>query len=45
LSATLSIGLAGIAFIAAAVAAVWAAAGMFLGRSYDRVSDVETDTE
>ena len=36
---TLGIGLAGIAFIAAAVAAVWAAAGMFLGRSYDRVSE------
>ena len=38
LSATLSIGLAGIAVLAAGVAVVWAAAGMFLGRSYDRAS-------
>ncbi len=45
LSTTLGIGLAGIAFIAAAVAAVWAAAGMFMGRFYDRVSDVETNTD
>lgn len=45
LSTTLGLGLAGIAFIAAAVAAVWAAAGMFMGRFYDRVSDVETNTD
>ncbi len=45
LSTTLGIGLAGIAIIAAAVAAVWAAAGMFMGRFYDRVSDVETNTD
>ena len=38
MSSIFGIGLAGIAFIAAGVAAVWAAAGMFLGRSYDRVS-------
>lgn len=45
LSTTLGLGLAGIAFIAAAVAAVWAAAGMFMGRFYDRVSDVETNID
>ncbi|MCH8158802.1 MAG: MFS transporter [Proteobacteria bacterium] len=39
LSSTLGIGLAGIAVFAAGVAAVWAAAGMFLGRAYDRVSE------
>lgn len=38
LSSIFGIGLAGIAFVAAGVAAVWAAAGMFLGRSYDRAS-------
>jgi AAA family ATP:ADP antiporter len=39
LSTTLSIGLAGIAAFAAVVAAVWAAAGIFLGKSYDRVNE------
>ncbi len=36
LTATLGLGLAGVAVIAAAIAAVWASAGWFLGRSYDR---------
>ncbi|MBT8067258.1 MAG: MFS transporter [Gammaproteobacteria bacterium] len=36
LTATLGFGLAGIAAFAAAVAAVWAAAGIFLGRAYER---------
>ena len=39
LSTTLGIGLAGIAAFAAVVAAVWAAAGIFLGKSYDRVNE------
>ena len=36
LTATLGFGLAGIAAFAAGVAAVWAAAGIFLGRAYER---------
>ena len=36
LTATLGLGLAGVAAIAAGVAAIWAAAGIFLGRAYDR---------
>ena len=39
LTATLGLGLAGVAVIAAGVAAVWAAAGVFLGRNYERGSD------
>ena len=36
LTARLGLGLAGVALISAAVCAVWAAAGVFLGRSYER---------
>jgi len=36
LTATLSLGTAGIAAVSALVAAVWAGAGIFLGRAYDR---------
>lgn len=36
LTATLGLGLGGIAAIAAGIAALWAAAGIFLGRAYDR---------
>jgi AAA family ATP:ADP antiporter len=36
LTATLGLGTAGIAAVAALVAAVWAGMGMFLGRAYDR---------
>jgi len=36
LTATLGLGLAGIAAVAAAIAALWAGAGIFLGRKYDR---------
>ena len=39
LTATLGIGLAGVAAIAAGVAAIWAGAGIFLGRAYDRGGD------
>ncbi|MDJ0699340.1 MAG: MFS transporter [Woeseiaceae bacterium] len=39
LTATLGLGLAGVAVIAAGIAAVWASAGWFLGRSYDRETD------
>ncbi len=43
LTATLGLGLAGVAVIAAGIAAVWASAGWFLGRSYDReTEDKET---
>jgi len=43
LTGTLGWGLAGIALFAAVVAAVWAAAGAWLGRSYDRAGDDEHD--
>ena len=36
LTATLGLGLAGVAAISAVIAAVWAGAGIFLGRAYDR---------
>ena len=36
LTATFSLGTAGIAAVSALVAAVWAGAGVFLGRAYDR---------
>ena len=39
LTATLSLGTAGIAVVSALVAAVWAGAGVFLGRAYDRETD------
>lgn len=43
LTATLGFGLAGIAAVAAGVAAVWAAAGIFLGRAYDRSGESESN--
>jgi len=36
LTATLGLGLAGVALVAAAFAAAWAGAGIYLGRKYDR---------
>ena len=36
LTATLGLGLAGVAAISAVIAALWAGAGIFLGRAYDR---------
>ncbi len=36
LTATLSLGTAGVAAVSAVVAAAWAGAGIFLGRAYDR---------
>jgi AAA family ATP:ADP antiporter len=39
LTATLGLGLGGVAAIAAVVAGGWAAAGIFLGRAYDRGDD------
>ena len=43
LTATLSLGTAGIAAVSALVAAVWAGAGIFLGRAYEReAQDAET---
>lgn len=36
LTATLGLGLAGVAAVAALFAAIWAGAGVFLGRNYDR---------
>ncbi len=41
LTATLGWGLAGVAVFAAIVAAVWAAAGTWLGRSYDQAEEQE----
>lgn len=38
LTATLGIGLAGVAVLSAVICAVWAAAGVFLGRKYDRAA-------
>ena len=43
LTATLGLGLAGVAAIAAGVAAIWAAAGIFLGRAYDRGGESTTN--
>ncbi len=43
LTATLGLGLAGVAVIAAGIAALWASAGWFLGRSYDRESTNRAD--
>ena len=45
LTATLGLGLAGVAAISAAVAAVWAAAGVFLGRAYERAPDTHVGIE
>ena len=36
LTATLGLGLAGVAAVSAVIAAIWAGAGVFLGRAYDR---------
>ncbi len=43
LTATLGLGLAGVAAIAAGVAAIWAAAGIFLGRAYDRGGELTSN--
>ena len=45
LTATLGLGLAGVALISAVLCGLWAAAGVFLGRKYDRNADVVTDSE
>jgi len=37
-----SLGLTGVALVGAAIAAVWAAAGIFLGRAYDRGGNVKS---
>ena len=39
LTTTLGLGLAGIATVSAIIAAIWAGAGVFLGRKYDRGGD------
>lgn len=44
LTATLGLGLAGVAAIAAVIAALWAGAGIFLGRKYDRGGNDSTDS-
>ncbi len=38
-TATLGIGLAGVAMLSAAICAAWAVAGVFLGKNYDRTAD------
>ncbi len=45
IAATFSLGLSGIAIIAAAIAALWALTGALLGRSYDRTPAVANATE
>ena len=46
LTATLGIGLAGVALFSALVCGAWAMAGVYLGRAYDRTSDTaDTSTE
>ena len=45
IAATFSLGLSGIAIIAAAIAALWALTGALLGRSYDRAPAVANNTE
>jgi AAA family ATP:ADP antiporter len=45
LTATLGLGLSGVASIAAVVAGVWAAAGIFLGRAYDRGGDTNNKNQ
>jgi len=37
---TMAFGLGGVAIIAAVIAAVWAMAGIYLGRTYNRASDI-----
>jgi len=44
LTATLGLGLAGVAGIAAAIAAAWAGAGIYLGRQYDRDDNTDITT-
>ena len=45
LTAGLSLGLGAVAAVGALIAFVWAVVGVYLGRAYDRVSDVETNKE
>jgi len=45
LTATLGLGLAGIAAFCAGVAAIWAMAGVYLGRAYDREGAGEQESE
>ncbi|MEX0707426.1 MAG: MFS transporter [Woeseia sp.] len=45
IAATFSLGLSGIAIIAAAIAALWALTGALLGRSYDRAPAATKTTE
>ena len=42
LTATYSLGLAGVAVISAIICGAWASAGIFLGHTYDRTADTET---
>jgi AAA family ATP:ADP antiporter len=44
-TATLGLGLAGIAIISAIICAAWATAGVFLGRSYDKKEKIDGATE
>jgi AAA family ATP:ADP antiporter len=45
LTATLGIGLAGIAIVSAVICGAWAAAGMYLGRKYERNASASADAE
>ena len=41
-TATLGIGLAGVALLSAVMCAAWAVAGAFLGRKYDRATETDS---
>jgi len=42
ITATLGIGLAGVAVLSAVICAAWAVVALFLGRSYDRSAEPES---
>jgi AAA family ATP:ADP antiporter len=43
LTATFGLGLAGVALVSAGICAVWAGAGIYLGRAYDRKDNADDD--
>ncbi len=45
LTATLGVGLAGIAIVSAVICGAWATAGAYLGRKYERNSSPSAGTE
>jgi len=45
LTATVGLGLAGIAIVSAVICAAWAAAGAYLGRKYERNASASADAD